>query len=143
MEGGGRPSLAQAALLAASTALTALVCSVYRHRARIARGLEVGNGGPRGSARAGGGAAAWSRRLSHGLVPPPELRAPFPSSQGARRVRLDGDLRAVLLEAPGRCVPYAVIEGRGRAYCMQLHRYIYMYIHSMCVYIYTCTETGG
>ncbi|NXI31257.1 MUL1 ligase, partial [Sterrhoptilus dennistouni] len=31
--------------------------------------------------------------------------------QGARRVRLDGDLRAVLLEAPGRCVPYAVIEG--------------------------------
>ncbi|NWX11476.1 MUL1 ligase, partial [Aegotheles bennettii] len=30
---------------------------------------------------------------------------------GARRVRLDGDLRAVLLEAPGRCVPYAVIEG--------------------------------
>ncbi|XP_065552555.1 mitochondrial ubiquitin ligase activator of NFKB 1 [Lathamus discolor] len=70
MEGGGRPSLAQAALLAASTALTALVCSVYRHRARVARGLE-----------------------------------------GARRVRLDGDLRAVLLEAPGRCVPYAVIEG--------------------------------
>ncbi|NXR27222.1 MUL1 ligase, partial [Cinclus mexicanus] len=31
--------------------------------------------------------------------------------QGARKVRLDGDLRAVLLEAPGRCVPYAVIEG--------------------------------
>ncbi|KFP83568.1 Mitochondrial ubiquitin ligase activator of NFKB 1, partial [Acanthisitta chloris] len=25
--------------------------------------------------------------------------------------RLDGDLRAVLMEAPGRCVPYAVIEG--------------------------------
>ncbi|NWI97027.1 MUL1 ligase, partial [Pitta sordida] len=31
--------------------------------------------------------------------------------QGARRVQLDGDLRSVLLEAPGRCVPYAVIEG--------------------------------
>ncbi|XP_035200378.1 mitochondrial ubiquitin ligase activator of NFKB 1 [Oxyura jamaicensis] len=31
--------------------------------------------------------------------------------QGARRLRLDGELRAVLLEAPGRCVPYAVIEG--------------------------------
>ncbi|XP_021389440.1 mitochondrial ubiquitin ligase activator of NFKB 1 isoform X4 [Lonchura striata] len=30
---------------------------------------------------------------------------------GARKVRLDGDLRALLLEAPGRCVPYAVIEG--------------------------------
>uniref|UniRef100_A0A8B9NDW4 RING-type E3 ubiquitin transferase n=1 Tax=Accipiter nisus TaxID=211598 RepID=A0A8B9NDW4_9AVES len=70
MEGGGRPSAAQAVLLAASTALTALVYSVYRQKARVARGLE-----------------------------------------GARRVRLDGDLRAVLLEAPGRCVPYAVIEG--------------------------------
>uniref|UniRef100_A0A8B9ZAI1 RING-type E3 ubiquitin transferase n=1 Tax=Buteo japonicus TaxID=224669 RepID=A0A8B9ZAI1_9AVES len=32
-------------------------------------------------------------------------------AQGRPRVRLDGDLRAVLLEAPGRCVPYAVIEG--------------------------------
>ncbi|KAF1399759.1 Mitochondrial ubiquitin ligase activator of NFKB 1, partial [Spheniscus humboldti] len=70
MESGGRPSAAQAALLAASTALTALVYSIYRQKARVARGLE-----------------------------------------GAKRVRLDGDLRAVLLEAPGRCVPYAVIEG--------------------------------
>ncbi|NXO30101.1 MUL1 ligase, partial [Cisticola juncidis] len=70
MEGGGRPSASQAVLLAASTAITALLYSVYRQKARVARGLE-----------------------------------------GARRVRLDGDLRAVLLEAPGRCVPYAVIEG--------------------------------
>ncbi|XP_061868989.1 mitochondrial ubiquitin ligase activator of NFKB 1 isoform X1 [Colius striatus] len=70
MEGGGRPSAVQAALLAASTAATALLYSVYRQKARVARGLE-----------------------------------------GARRVRLDGELRTVLLEAPGRCVPYAVIEG--------------------------------
>ncbi|NXY82710.1 MUL1 ligase, partial [Alcedo cyanopectus] len=70
MEGGGRPSALQATLLAASTALTALFYSVYRQKARVARGLE-----------------------------------------GAKRVRLDGDLRMVLLEAPGRCVPYAVIEG--------------------------------
>ncbi|NWR45567.1 MUL1 ligase, partial [Regulus satrapa] len=48
----------------------ALLYSVYRQKARVARGL-----------------------------------------QGARKVRLDGDLRAGLLEAPGRCVPYAVIEG--------------------------------
>ncbi|NXN30554.1 MUL1 ligase, partial [Nycticryphes semicollaris] len=70
MEGGGRPSAVQAALLAASTAVTALLYSVYRQKARVARGL-----------------------------------------QGAKRVRLDRELRAVLLEAPGRCVPYAVIEG--------------------------------
>uniref|UniRef100_A0A8C3V0X1 RING-type E3 ubiquitin transferase n=1 Tax=Catharus ustulatus TaxID=91951 RepID=A0A8C3V0X1_CATUS len=70
MEGGGRPSAAQAVLLTASTAITALLYSVYRQKARVARELE-----------------------------------------GARKVRLDGDLRAVLLEAPGRCVPYAVIEG--------------------------------
>ncbi|NWY93707.1 MUL1 ligase, partial [Loxia curvirostra] len=70
MEGGGRPSAAQAVLLATSTAITALLYSIYRQKARVARGLE-----------------------------------------GARKVRLDGDLRAVLLEAPGRCVPYAVIEG--------------------------------
>ncbi|NXG26537.1 MUL1 ligase, partial [Grallaria varia] len=70
MEGGGRPSAAQATLLAASTAITALLYSVYRQKARVARGLA-----------------------------------------GARKVQLDGDLRSVLLEAPGRCVPYAVIEG--------------------------------
>ncbi|POI24068.1 hypothetical protein CIB84_012184 [Bambusicola thoracicus] len=69
MEGGGRPSALQAALLAAGTGLTALFYSVYRQQARLTRGL-----------------------------------------QGARRLRLDGELRAVLLEAPGRCVPYAVIE---------------------------------
>ncbi|NXX26387.1 MUL1 ligase, partial [Nicator chloris] len=70
MEGGGRPSATQAVLLTAGTAITALLYSVYRQKARVARGLE-----------------------------------------GARKVRLDGDLRAMLLEAPGRCVPYAVIEG--------------------------------
>lgn len=42
MEGGGRPSASQAVLLAASTAITALLYSVYRQKARVARGLEVG-----------------------------------------------------------------------------------------------------
>lgn len=42
MEGGGRPSAAQAVLLAASTAITALLYSIYRQKARVARGLEVG-----------------------------------------------------------------------------------------------------
>ncbi|KAI1231398.1 hypothetical protein IHE44_0007845 [Lamprotornis superbus] len=57
MEGGGRPSAAQAVLLTASTAITALLYSVYRQKARVARGLE-----------------------------------------GARKVRLDGDLRASVKE---------------------------------------------
>lgn len=48
MEGGGRPSAVQAALLAASTALTALLYSVYRQKARVARGLQVGARGPLG-----------------------------------------------------------------------------------------------
>ncbi|OXB64378.1 hypothetical protein ASZ78_009961 [Callipepla squamata] len=69
MEGGGRPSVLQAALLVAGTGLTALLYTAYRHQARLARGL-----------------------------------------QDARRLRLDGELRAVLREAPGHCVPYAVIE---------------------------------
>lgn len=46
MEGGGRPSALQAALLAAGTGLTALLYSVYRQQARLARGLQVGTGAP-------------------------------------------------------------------------------------------------
>lgn len=77
MEGGGRPSAAQAVLLVASTALTALVYSVYRQKARVARGLEVGCDGPPGRGGGGGGfgcragaparTAAWCRRLNGGL----------------------------------------------------------------------------
>ncbi|XP_053136555.1 mitochondrial ubiquitin ligase activator of NFKB 1 [Hemicordylus capensis] len=33
------------------------------------------------------------------------------SLKGAKKVTLDQDLRNMLMEAPGRCVPYAVIEG--------------------------------
>ncbi|XP_067167216.1 mitochondrial ubiquitin ligase activator of NFKB 1 [Apteryx mantelli] len=74
MEGGGRPSAAQAALLAAGAAVTALLYSAYRHKARAARRL-----------------------------------------QGARRLRLDAELREALREAPGRCLPYAVIQGAVRS----------------------------
>ncbi|OXB77284.1 UNVERIFIED_CONTAM: hypothetical protein H355_002276 [Colinus virginianus] len=41
MEGGGRPSVLQAALLVAGTGLTALLYTAYRHQARLARGLQV------------------------------------------------------------------------------------------------------
>ncbi|XP_064353158.1 mitochondrial ubiquitin ligase activator of NFKB 1 [Dromaius novaehollandiae] len=74
MEGGGRPSAVQAALLAAGAAITALLYSAYRHKARAARRL-----------------------------------------QGARRLRLDAELRAALREAPGRCLPYAVVQGAVRS----------------------------
>ncbi|XP_025909364.1 mitochondrial ubiquitin ligase activator of NFKB 1 [Nothoprocta perdicaria] len=74
MEGGGRPSAAQAALLAAGAAITALLYSAYRHKARAARRL-----------------------------------------QGARKLRLDAELREALREAPGRCLPYAVIQGTVRS----------------------------
>ncbi|NWJ07700.1 MUL1 ligase, partial [Crypturellus undulatus] len=40
----------------------------------------------------------------------------FPSPpQGARRLRLDAELREALREAPGRCLPYAVIQGAVRS----------------------------
>lgn len=31
--------------------------------------------------------------------------------QGAKRVSIDQDLKNILTAAPGKCVPYAVIEG--------------------------------
>lgn len=67
MEGGGRPSAAQAVLLTASTAITALLYSVYRQKARVARGLEVRARGATGECMGPSRAAAWSRRLSRGL----------------------------------------------------------------------------
>ncbi|XP_034975355.2 mitochondrial ubiquitin ligase activator of NFKB 1 [Zootoca vivipara] len=33
------------------------------------------------------------------------------SLKGAKKVTLDQDLKTILMEAPGKCVPYAVIEG--------------------------------
>lgn len=67
MEGGGRPSAAQAVLLAASTAITALLYSVYRQKARVARGLEVGARGATGECKGPG----------RGLVAPAEPRPLF------------------------------------------------------------------
>lgn len=72
MEGGGRPSALQAALLAAGTGLTALFYSVYRQQARLARGLQVGTGAP----ELGCGlqpAAVAASGLGRGLLPGPGL----------------------------------------------------------------------
>lgn len=68
MEGGGRPSALQAALLAAGTGLTALFYSVYRQQARLARGLQVGTG----ALELGCGllpAAVAASALGRGLLP--------------------------------------------------------------------------
>ncbi|XP_005293045.2 mitochondrial ubiquitin ligase activator of NFKB 1 [Chrysemys picta bellii] len=70
MESGGRPSTGQLILLATSSAVTAILYSIYRQKSKVAHSLK-----------------------------------------GAKQVNLDQDLKNILMEAPGKCVPYAVIEG--------------------------------
>ncbi|KAG7221672.1 hypothetical protein INR49_000039 [Caranx melampygus] len=70
MDSSGKPSTAQIVVLATSSALTALLYSIYRSRAKTVARLKE-----------------------------------------AKKVSIDQDLRNILSETPGRCVPYAVIEG--------------------------------
>ncbi|XP_073731606.1 mitochondrial ubiquitin ligase activator of NFKB 1 [Misgurnus anguillicaudatus] len=70
MEANGRPSTTQVVLLATSSALTALLYSIYK------------------------------RKSSHVV----RLRE-------AKKMSLNPDLKTILSEAPGKCIPYAVIEG--------------------------------
>lgn len=70
MESNGKPSKTQILLLATSSALTALLYSVYRKKASSAARLRE-----------------------------------------AKKISLDQDLQSILAEAPGKCIPYAVIEG--------------------------------
>ncbi|XP_078235049.1 mitochondrial ubiquitin ligase activator of NFKB 1 isoform X2 [Pogona vitticeps] len=70
MDAAGRPSTGQVILLATSSAVTAILYAIYRHKSKVAHSLK-----------------------------------------GAKKVTLDQDLKTFLMEAPGKCVPYAVIEG--------------------------------
>ncbi|XP_051515658.1 mitochondrial ubiquitin ligase activator of NFKB 1-like isoform X2 [Myxocyprinus asiaticus] len=70
MEASGRPSTAQTVLLATSSALTAVLYTIYK------------------------------RKASHVT----RLRE-------AKKLPLNPDLQTILAKAPGKCVPYAVIEG--------------------------------
>ncbi|XP_063063762.1 mitochondrial ubiquitin ligase activator of NFKB 1 [Engraulis encrasicolus] len=70
MESSGKPSTAQIILLATSSAVTALLYSVYKKK------------------------AATVHRLKE-----------------AKKISLEQDLKELLSDAPGKCVPYAVIEG--------------------------------
>ncbi|KAL7859271.1 hypothetical protein SRHO_G00144180 [Serrasalmus rhombeus] len=67
---GGKPSTAQIVLLATSSALTALLYSIYKKKAGHVTRLKE-----------------------------------------AQKISLDQDLKSILAEAPGKCIPYAVIEG--------------------------------
>ncbi|KAM6435526.1 mitochondrial ubiquitin ligase activator of NFKB 1 isoform 1-T3 [Liasis olivaceus] len=70
MDSASHPSTGQVILLATSSAVTAILYAVYRHKSKVVDGLK-----------------------------------------GAKKVTLDQDLKNILMEAPGKCVPYAVIEG--------------------------------
>ncbi|XP_026576627.1 mitochondrial ubiquitin ligase activator of NFKB 1 isoform X1 [Pseudonaja textilis] len=70
MDSASHTSTREIILLATSSAVTAILYAVYRHKSKIADSLK-----------------------------------------GAKKVTLDQDLRNLLIEAPGKCVPYAVIEG--------------------------------
>ncbi|KAG5282598.1 hypothetical protein AALO_G00057750 [Alosa alosa] len=70
MESNGRPSTAQIILLATSSAVTAVLYSVYQKKAATVNSLKE-----------------------------------------AKKISIDQDLRSILSKAPGKCVPYAVIEG--------------------------------
>ncbi|KAL7864198.1 hypothetical protein AOLI_G00156180 [Acnodon oligacanthus] len=67
---GGKPSTAQIVLLATSSALTAVLYSIYKKKAGHVTRLKE-----------------------------------------AQKISLDQDLKSILAEAPGKCIPYAVIEG--------------------------------
>ncbi|XP_044308290.1 mitochondrial ubiquitin ligase activator of NFKB 1 [Varanus komodoensis] len=70
MDAAGRPSTGQVILLATSSAVTAILYAIYRHKSKVVHSLK-----------------------------------------GAKKVSLDQDLKSILMEAPGKCIPYAVIEG--------------------------------
>uniref|UniRef100_T1E3L8 RING-type E3 ubiquitin transferase n=1 Tax=Crotalus horridus TaxID=35024 RepID=T1E3L8_CROHD len=70
MDSASHPSTGEVVLMATSSAVTAILYAVYRHKSKVADSLK-----------------------------------------GAKKVTLDQDLKSLLMEAPGKCVPYAVIEG--------------------------------
>ncbi|XP_063173529.1 mitochondrial ubiquitin ligase activator of NFKB 1 [Candoia aspera] len=70
MDSASHPSTGQVILLATSSAVTAILYAIYRHKSKVVDSLK-----------------------------------------GAKKVTIDQDLKNVLMEAPGKCVPYAVIEG--------------------------------
>ncbi|XP_043853199.1 mitochondrial ubiquitin ligase activator of NFKB 1 [Dromiciops gliroides] len=74
MDTSGRPSAVQLILLGTSSAVAAVLYSVYRHKVQAARELK-----------------------------------------GAKKIHLGEDLKSILTDAPGKCVPYAVIEGAVRS----------------------------
>lgn len=98
MEGGGRPSATQAVLLAASTAVTALLYSVYRQKARVARGLEVG-------ARGAAGGVPGPDPRARGLVAPAEPRPLFAPRRAPGGSGWTGTCEPCCWRRPGAACP--------------------------------------
>lgn len=98
MDPGGKPSTAQLLLLATSSTLTAVFYTIYKSKATTVARLKV--------------SLHSSSCGSFGL--PPLVGLIWSSvPQEAKKVSIDQDLKGLLSETPGRCVPYAVIEGGG------------------------------
>lgn len=102
MDSGGKPSTAHIVVLATSSALTAIFYSIYKSRATVVARLKVWRISGHSLSR---GSELWVMR--HVLVV--DLNCVCP--QEAKKVSIDQDLKTILSETPGRCVPYAVIEG--------------------------------
>lgn len=103
MDSGGKPSVTQIVVLATSSALTAVFYAVYRSRATAVARLKVSD------------VSATSSVVLCDCVDllPVMSRLLIGNnfSQEAKKVAINQDLKAILSETPGRCVPYAVIEG--------------------------------
>lgn len=98
MDAAGRPSAAQIVVLATSSALTAVFYAVYKNRATTVARLKVSS------------AACVRCGFTSCHVVLVNLTSVF--QQEAKKVSIDHDLKTLLSETPGRCVPYAVIEGK-------------------------------
>lgn len=103
MDTSGKPSTAQIVVLATSSALTALFYSIYKNRATTVARLKVSH------ISAHSVFVTWMSAVCEFnacYVPCVNL-----DPQEAKKVSIDQDLKNILSETPGRCVPYAVIEG--------------------------------
>lgn len=107
MDSSGKPSTTQIVVFATSSALTALFYSIYRNRATTVARLKVSH------ISAHSVFVTWMSQVCLYLLLcyVPFVNLQSLSLQEAKKMSIDQDLKNILSETPGRCVPYAVIEG--------------------------------